>query len=757
MGTTACRSASDRRPRVLVNTRGHLRLMGIWLVVLVAFCIHAAAANAITPGDGSTADSKEPSGDYIVVLNDSIDRPGEVAEAQIRGPQGELHAVYRHALKGYAATLPRDEIEALRRDPRVAYVTEDHEVTLLEEEVVLETDDNEGLEIAEATVPTGVNRTSAPSNKGLYIDGKDDRRADVDVAVIDTGIDFQHPDLDVERRASCLAGSCVENSGVDGNSHGTHVAGTIGAIDNAAGVVGMAPGARMWAVKVLSDGGSGAESRVIAGVDWVTAHANEIEVANMSLGCLCAMFALDKAVTASVEAGVVYAVAAGNNNTNASSFSPASNPNVIAVSALADYDGKSGGVSSPSCQNYGLDDRKASFSNYGSAVDIVAPGACILSTLPGNKYGLKSGTSMAAPHVAGAAAILATQSNPATKKDTETIRETLRKNGSSGWTDTSGDGIKEPLLSVGNEEVFRLDHRPVVTTSPASTLRMTQATLNAVVDPNGLPTIYRFEYGQSLQYGSTVPVSYEGINSTTQPVSVSKAVAGLSPNVLYHFRVVAENPDGITYGKDEWFVLTMQSALANLPVTEPFNGSMASVWSFYYSWPVLGWATGTTPKGESTSTGWRPVDAYPNPNGAFYKTSATDPGTGVGVVATMSSAPASADHYFSVWLDMSTPGSVRDGYELKFTLEASGKYFVALSKWVKGSRTVLIAQPNFAFAPGSSFALADRGGQVSVWTKSTGNFVQSMSVADATFGSGYSAIEGSGTVTRLTNFKFGQL
>jgi subtilisin family serine protease/sugar lactone lactonase YvrE len=426
---------------------------------VIAVCT-VAGPFATAKETSSAAKTDNFSGHYIVVLKDSVNHPGAVAKKQTEQRDGDLGVVYQHALSGYAATLPKDQIKVLRHDPRVAYVTIDHRTMILEEEVELETENNEGVEVTEATIPTGINRVFAPANLALGIDGKDNGRADVDVAVLDTGIDYEHPDLDVEARTSCITGTCIDNTGKDGHSHGTHVAGTIGAIDNGEGVVGVAPGARMWAAKVLNDGGSGLESWVIAGVDWVTAHAKDIEAANMSLGCFCSMPALDKAINKSVEAGVVYAVAAGNSNTDAKSFSPASNENVITVSALADYDGKAGAKGSPTCQNYGGDDQRASFSNYGSTIEIVAPGVCILSTEPGGKYGNKSGTSMASPHVAGAAAILAGLSNPNSKKEVEAIRETLIKAGNSGWTDTSGDGVKEPLLDMSNEAIFRFNPAP---------------------------------------------------------------------------------------------------------------------------------------------------------------------------------------------------------------------------------------------------------------------------------------------------------
>ncbi len=342
---------------------------------------------------------------YVVVFEDSVTAPGELARSQAEARGGELGFVYRHAIKGYSVELPEQAVEGLRRSPHVDYVLRDGPVELFEEEEVeLETENSEGPELFEVTIPTGIKRTFATSNKSLDIDNQDDVRAEADVAVLDTGINASHPELNVVARTNCTLSTsttCVDNSGSDGHSHGTHVAGTIAALDNNTGVVGIAPGARLWAVKVLNDNGGGSWSRIIAGVDWVTAHASQIEVANMSLGGKISYQPLEDALQKSTEAGVVYVVAAGNQNTDAKYFSPAKIGSLLTVSAIADYDGLPGGKASPTCGNYGLDDHKATFSNYGTVIDIAAPGVCILSTMWSNAYGLKSGTSMAAPHVTG--------------------------------------------------------------------------------------------------------------------------------------------------------------------------------------------------------------------------------------------------------------------------------------------------------------------------------------------------------------------
>jgi subtilisin family serine protease len=227
------------------------------------------------------------------------------------------------------------------------------------------------------------------------------------------------------------------------------VAGTIGAIDNGIGVVGVAPGARLWAVKVLNAKGSGYSSWVIAGIDWVAANAGTIEVANMSLGGSGYSRAEYDAIQGAVNRGVAFAVSAGNEDADARNYSPAAFDNVLTVSALADFDGLPGGLGSPTCRA-DQDDTLADFSNWGPAVDIAAPGVCILSTFPLEQggYGTISGTSMASPHVAGALALLASANKPADASGVYGLYAQVKAAGNDDWADDSGDGIKEPLLDV---------------------------------------------------------------------------------------------------------------------------------------------------------------------------------------------------------------------------------------------------------------------------------------------------------------------
>jgi subtilisin family serine protease len=230
------------------------------------------------------------------------------------------------------------------------------------------------------------------------------------------------------------------------------VSGTIGALDNGIGVVGVAPGARLWPVRVLNNAGSGSFSDIICGIDYVTAHASEIEVASMSLGgsgsdsaCGSNRDAMHEAICRSVAAGVTYVVAAGNESDNAANHVPAAYDEVITVSALADFNGLPGGGAPATCRA-DVDDTFADFSNFGADVDLIAPGVCILSTWKGGGYNTISGTSMATPHVSGGAALY-----KATHPDASpsAVKSALQAAGTSNWsTSTDPDSTHEPLLNV---------------------------------------------------------------------------------------------------------------------------------------------------------------------------------------------------------------------------------------------------------------------------------------------------------------------
>jgi subtilisin family serine protease len=420
-----------------------------------------ALASAAAQDDGPDVNGTVVPNHYIVVLEDSVDDPGSVARAQTDAHGGRVGFVYRYALKGYSAVLGKGAVEALRNDPRVKYVTPD----------------SIGEGGAQST-PTGVKRVFAPNNKNLAINEESDVWIDADVAVIDSGVDFSHPDLNPTYSMDCVppkeepaVKKCVKGNGTDPLGHGTHVAGTVGAIDNNFGVVGVAPGVRLASARVINAKNEVFQSWFAAGIDWVTSKSAFFEVANASLWCeKCNWTVAEEAIEGAVEAGVVFVTIAGNNGElEAKEISPARSPDAITVGAIADYDGLAGGLSkTPPCDlthyeklwEAEKDDTWANLSSWGEVVDIVAPGVCINSTLPGEAYGYDTGTSMAAPHVAGAAAILAAAANPENREDVEEIGETLEETGNLGWT--AEHEPKQPLLDLSDEEVFDAMGLPTV-------------------------------------------------------------------------------------------------------------------------------------------------------------------------------------------------------------------------------------------------------------------------------------------------------
>lgn len=495
---------------------------------------------------------------YIVVLSSGA---SPQAVAQDHALQTEY--IYRHALNGFSAIVPPGRLTALQRDPRVAFVEADQPAHIFVQ-----------------TVPTGIQRIFASSNVELDIDGSDDYRVDVDVAVIDTGIDFDHPDLNVVFRTNCAKGgpfnqSCTDGDGDDGNGHGTHVAGTIAAIDNNVGVVGVAPGARLWAIKVLKDDGSGWISWIIAGIDRVTALKDYIEVANMSLGCECSSIAMDIAIANSVDAGVAYAVAAGNSNKDAVTFSPANHPDVLTVSALADFDGVPGGLGFPTCRS-DQDDTLADFSNWGSTIEITAPGVCILSTWKGGGYNTISGTSMASPHAAGALALLASINNPSDDPSVKALYQTLKNKGNFNWTDDSGDGTKEPLLDVSDTTIFN----PVLVAGSGGGSNTSPTANNASATTNEDTTVAIALSGSDaelceLTFSIVTGPTHGTLGSITNNACVSGSPNTDSASVTYTPNANFNGSDSFTYKVNDGSV-DSNVATASITVNAVNDGPVAN-------------------------------------------------------------------------------------------------------------------------------------------------------------------------------------
>jgi subtilisin len=365
------------------------------VALLTAAGVALAQQDRTPPNPSGGADQSVIAGQYIVVLNQGVDDPTSVAHTHARKYDADLLYVYDDALHGYAASISARHLAEIRNDPKVSFVSADHRVHATAQ-----------------SLPTGVNRIQGDASSTLS--GNGSGSVNTAVAIIDTGIDVDHPDLNVAGGTNCSSGKTYD----DGNGHGTHVAGTVAAKDDANGVVGMAPGAKLYAVRVLNNNGSGSWSSVACGIDWVTKNAAPlgIKVANMSLGGsgsdngTCIGDALHKAICDSVAAGVTYTVAAGNSNANFSGFVPAAYNEVLTVTAEADFNGLPGGGAAATCRS-DVDETPADFSNFTTAGSadaghtIAAPGVCIRSTWKGGTYNTISGTSMASPHVAGTAAL----------------------------------------------------------------------------------------------------------------------------------------------------------------------------------------------------------------------------------------------------------------------------------------------------------------------------------------------------------------
>ena len=480
---------------------------------------------------------------YIVVFKD------DVAESEIDGESERMcgnssakkERTFKHAVKGFSGRLTAAAIEEFRRNPKVKYIEQNQVVTL----VATQNNATWGLDrIDQANLPLSTNYTYNTTGSTIT------------AYIFDTGVRSDHVEFG-GRVTGGFSAITAEPTPEDGNGHGTHVAGTVGG-----STYGVAKAVNIIPVKVLSAGGSGTNAGVIAGLDWaVLNHESGVPaVGNMSLGGGVST-ALDDAVRRCITDGIVMAVAAGNSNVNASNSSPARVAEAITVGSTTSLDARS------------------SFSNFGSIVDIFAPGSSITSAWYTSSTILNtiSGTSMASPHVAGAAALFLEFAPGSTTAQVETGLKNAAARGRISGIPT---GTTDALLQINFGTTPSLPTPSVPTLSSPANLATNVAiapTLSwAAASAAGT---YNLQVSTSNTFATTV-IDLTGLATT------SRAISGLANSTTYFWRVSATN----TTGTSAWSVVSSFTTVAPLAIpVAPTLSSPANVATNVSRTPTMSW------------------------------------------------------------------------------------------------------------------------------------------------------------------------